>query len=410
VKGRWDAGINSGGCPGKKNEWWTNPCYRLTVTTRTQVFVTMSQKDMRMYGNRPDETQHETTWNKYNQAIGFVVSTERAVARCKRLHAVGAESRLPRVAQLGRSVSFKRDRDVSLHTYPLVLEPSAGPFVLIPMTYEPKVDGKYFLTVRSNKPVKIEEFQVSGEAAEDEDEEDLEEEEEGEAEADNELLQLPAVADEDFQEKRVRLRLSQAEVVALCGKGVPCEPWVHKDTDQGLKFEDPAFKAEERSIFIDPKAPGGAIELEQGMSPADITWVRPAQLAADGKDPKGARVKPRLFKDAAPSAGVNGGVVQGALSDSWFLGALAVPPCTAPHRTAPARTPATRGSASRCGSRALRGQVLATRPEMLRGLFVNYSAACEACGVYTCRFYKDGKWHEVVVVVRGSESIQWGHG
>ena len=48
------------------------------------------------------------------------------------------------------------------------------------MTYEPKVDGKYFLTVRSNKPVKIEEFQVSGEAAEDEDEEeDLEEEEEG---------------------------------------------------------------------------------------------------------------------------------------------------------------------------------------------------------------------------------------
>ncbi|KAJ1495889.1 hypothetical protein T484DRAFT_1607252, partial [Baffinella frigidus] len=63
-------------------------------------------------------------------------------------------------------------------------------------------------------------------------------------------------------------------------------------------------------------------------------------------------------------APINGGVVQGALSDSWFLGALAV---------------------------------LATRPEMLRGLFLDYSAACETYGVYTTRFYKDGKWKQVMV-------------
>ena len=41
---------------------------------------------------------------------------------------------------------------------------------------------------------------------------------------------------------------------------------MHKDTDQGFKFEDPGFKAEEKSIFLDPKAPGAAIELEQVVS------------------------------------------------------------------------------------------------------------------------------------------------
>ena len=34
---------NSGGCPDKKNEWWLNPCYKISVQTRTQIFISMSQ-------------------------------------------------------------------------------------------------------------------------------------------------------------------------------------------------------------------------------------------------------------------------------------------------------------------------------------------------------------------------------
>ncbi len=53
------------------------------------------------------------------------------------------------------------DRDVALASFPLVLEPSGGPYLVIPMTFDPRVDGKYYLSIKSNKPVKIEETQVS---------------------------------------------------------------------------------------------------------------------------------------------------------------------------------------------------------------------------------------------------------
>lgn len=43
IKGRWNAASNCGGCPDKHNEWWTNPCYKISVSTRTQLFISMSQ-------------------------------------------------------------------------------------------------------------------------------------------------------------------------------------------------------------------------------------------------------------------------------------------------------------------------------------------------------------------------------
>ena len=52
MKGRWNAGNNSGGCPDKHNEWWLNPCYKISVSTRTQLFISMSQWDSRCYGNK----------------------------------------------------------------------------------------------------------------------------------------------------------------------------------------------------------------------------------------------------------------------------------------------------------------------------------------------------------------------
>jgi calpain-15 len=41
--------------------------------------------------------------------------------------------------------------------------------------------------------------------------------------------------------------------------------------------------------------------------------------------------------------------------------------------------------------------MLATRPEMVRSLFVNYSSACDQFGIYTLRFFKDGNWKTVTV-------------
>ena len=56
--------------------------------------------------------------------------------------------------------------------------------------------------------------------------------------------------------------------------------------------------------------------------------------------------------------------MQGALTDSWFLGALSM---------------------------------LATNPELLSNIFVGYTGACDEFGIYTLRFFKNGKWEHVTV-------------
>ncbi len=58
-----------------------SPTYAISVQSKTQVMITVSQKDKRMYGNKRDETDH-ARWNKYEEAVGFLVSSELAVARC----------------------------------------------------------------------------------------------------------------------------------------------------------------------------------------------------------------------------------------------------------------------------------------------------------------------------------------
>jgi len=58
--------------------------YKIGVSTRTQLFISLSQQDMRCYGNKDEHKQHDTLWNKYQNAIGFVVTTLPAIAKCKR--------------------------------------------------------------------------------------------------------------------------------------------------------------------------------------------------------------------------------------------------------------------------------------------------------------------------------------
>jgi hypothetical protein len=143
--------------------------------------------------------------------------------------------------------------------------------------------------------------------------------------------------------------------VALCRKKQVCEPWVRQDPELGYRFEDAEFKAEERNLVLDVKNPGSALQLEP-LQPSEVVWLRPEKIDFQIKDVRGPPPKPRLFKDEKR---LNGGIVQGALTDCWFLGALAM---------------------------------LAAQPDLVRSLFVDYTAACDEFGIYTLRFYKDGGW------------------
>jgi len=102
------------------------------------------QWDSRTYGNKDEHKQHDTLWNKYQNAIGFVVTTEPAVAKCKRMVDAAADTNLRQGDMIARGFPFKRDRDVALTNFPLVLDPTGGPYVVIPMTFDPRVDGKYY--------------------------------------------------------------------------------------------------------------------------------------------------------------------------------------------------------------------------------------------------------------------------
>ncbi len=215
--------------------------------------------------------------------------------------------------------------------------------------------GKYYLTVKSNKPVKIEQVHISADVLPTDVDEEEEEDEEEEDEEEDEAMRLPAESDLEFPEAELILRLSQENVVALCRKKQVCEPWVRQDPELGYRFEDAEFKAEERNLVLDVKNPGSALQLEP-LQPSEVVWLRPEKIDFQIKDVRGPPPKPRLFKDEKR---LNGGIVQGALTDCWFLGALAM---------------------------------LAAQPDLVRSLFVDYTAACDEFGIYTLRFYKDGGW------------------
>lgn len=77
--------------------------------------------------------------------------------RCKRTH---GDQKLRGADVVAKGYPFKKDRDVSVQNFPVVLDPQGGPYVIIPMTYDPGADLKFYCTVRANKHIKLEEYSV----------------------------------------------------------------------------------------------------------------------------------------------------------------------------------------------------------------------------------------------------------
>jgi len=101
----------------------------------------------------------------------------------------------------------------------------------------------------------------------------------------------------------------------------------------GGKYEDPEFPASQQSI--------GGKKVE------GIIWKRPHEICSN----------PQLFVDGVSS----GDVIQGALGDCWFLGALAV---------------------------------VATRIDLIKEIIVSTNPQH---GFYQFRFYKNGEWNVVTI-------------
>ena len=104
----------------------------VTHASRVHVLTHASpaQWDARCYGNKDEHRQHNTMWNKYQNAIGFVVTNEPAIAKCKQNFEI-SDTNLRQADMIARGFPFRRDRDVALASFPLVLEPSGGELVCI---------------------------------------------------------------------------------------------------------------------------------------------------------------------------------------------------------------------------------------------------------------------------------------
>jgi len=359
MKGRFTPECSGGAPdPAANNYWWINPTYRLTLTskTKTQLFISVAQRDTRMIGNKMTEASSKRDWNSYAHAVGFILARESAVSRCKRTKGTKA---LRGSDIIAKSSAFKKDRDVSVASFPVVLEPQGGPYVLIPMTFEAQAELKYYVTVRSNKHVKLEEYNVPDQAEEDGDDEDEDEDQ-------NKAFESAVPRDEDDVEAASKqpVEPTQAEAIAMCKMQPPVETvWV-VDEGSGMKFVDHIFIASEYPAIRMDKDPKRS-KLNVSKWTSAIEWRRPANIDLasymGARGPSAAPIKPTLFKQGNQ---LPGDVEQGALPNTWFLGAASA---------------------------------VATRPDLLQSLFVDYSPNCENHGVYTVRLYKDGIWHNVII-------------
>ena len=168
--------------------------------------------------------------------------------------------------------------------------------------------------------------------------------------------QIVAGLDEANRQREARQPVIEAQLAAIEESALTGKALRHardklageaRQNAQALKFEDPEFPADARSLFRDPDLPWyGHVPVET-LGP----WRRPDDI---GNTPNEA---PSLFEDGIES----GDVIQGALGDCWFLGAMSS---------------------------------LSTRPELLESIFVTghrtpeEQAHCAKYGVYVLKFYK----------------------
>jgi len=164
LQGVWRKAL--GTCSGSPKKgtpyWWRNPQFILTLSSRerTQVFVTISQEDVR-YNPNGSAANGKTPFKKptanpreYSVAIGVAVVRKNVLQNKKK----GSQLQRADIELISRP--FRRSRDVSVTT-PKILDPRGGAdeFVIIPMVYDPAdVVGelRFWITVAASKDVRIE--------------------------------------------------------------------------------------------------------------------------------------------------------------------------------------------------------------------------------------------------------------
>jgi hypothetical protein len=119
------------------------------------------------------------------------------------------------------------------------------------------------------------------------------------------------------------------------------------------KFEDPQFPANLTSIFRDPAKPWTGHPIQ----PNEIVWRRPSQICT----------KPVLFDkegEAADHAISADDMVQGALGNAWFVGAVAC---------------------------------ISLLSELVMDIFVDDDEFSQSVGAYKVKFFKKTQWIEVLI-------------
>mmetsp|Transcript_25369 Transcript_25369/g.44310 ORF Transcript_25369/g.44310 Transcript_25369/m.44310 type:complete len:179 (+) Transcript_25369:111-647(+) len=119
---------------------------------------------------------------------------------------------------------------------------------------------------------------------------------------------------------------------------------------RGRMFEDHSFPANNSSLYRNP-----SFVPEYDVDEGSIKWMRPGDYSQD----------PDYFKDGVSA----GDVIQGRLGDCWLLGAMAA---VAAHGNG----------------------------DLVENMFNSNMEDFKRYGVYTCRFYKNGEWQEVVADTR----------
>jgi hypothetical protein len=130
IQESWN-GIYAGGCPNFV-QWVNNKQYQLKVDTKTDVFIVLSQADIRKFGTK----------NEYN-TIGVYLMKDAVPG--KRVLKVKGK----RVVQ---STGYANTRDRVIE---VSLEPSPLPYAIVPTTFNPSIEAGYKISVYSKFPVQL---------------------------------------------------------------------------------------------------------------------------------------------------------------------------------------------------------------------------------------------------------------
>jgi len=142
MKGYWD-GPEAGGCFNFPATWKNNPQYGLTLTKASNVAISLAQEDPRVI-----------SINHKLYAIGFAIFRSKDATKRKcACYANELVDRAPKTYAPFREAMI----EVNLE---------AGHYVIVPTTFNPGEQAKFYLTVLSYEPLKMHYIKLSGEIEE----------------------------------------------------------------------------------------------------------------------------------------------------------------------------------------------------------------------------------------------------